>query len=60
MMAQGISGLMRPLLSGLNVSKTYFIYLRGVTEQQHAPAKQGAERGFSSTHKLQDAPGESR
>ncbi|XP_009816673.1 adrenodoxin [Gavia stellata] len=59
MIAQGISGLMRPLRSGLNMSKIRFIYLCGVPEQHHTPAKQGSERGFSSTHKLQDAPGES-
>lgn len=60
MIAQGFSGLMRPLLSGLSVSKIRFIYLCGVSERHHPPAKQGSERGFSSTHKLQDAPGESR
>ncbi|XP_075017961.1 adrenodoxin-like [Calonectris borealis] len=58
MIAQGISGLMRPLLSGLNVSKIRFICLCGVTEQHHAPATQGSERGFGSPRKLQDAPGE--
>ncbi|KAM6413457.1 adrenodoxin-like [Rhynochetos jubatus] len=59
MIAQGISRLMRPLLSGLNISKIRFIYLCGVTERHHTPAKQGSERCFSSTHKLQDASGES-
>ncbi|XP_010175756.1 adrenodoxin [Antrostomus carolinensis] len=58
MIAQGISGLMRPLRSGLNVSKIRFIYLCGVTERHPTPAKQGSKRVFSSTHKLQDAPGE--
>ncbi|XP_074739205.1 adrenodoxin-like [Strix uralensis] len=58
MMAHGISGLMRPLRSGLNVSKIRFIYLGGVTEQHHTPVKQWSRRGFSSTHKLQDTPGE--
>ncbi|XP_074771184.1 adrenodoxin-like [Athene noctua] len=58
-MAHGISGLMRPLWSGLNVSKIGFIYLGGVAEQCHTPVKQWWRRGFSSTHKLQDAPGES-
>ncbi|XP_074691026.1 uncharacterized protein LOC141927673 isoform X2 [Strix aluco] len=60
MMAHGISGLMRPLRSGLNVSKIRFIYLSGVTEQHHTPVKQWSRRGFSSTHKLQDTPGETR
>ncbi|XP_009965416.2 adrenodoxin [Tyto alba] len=59
MMAQGISGLMRPLLGGLNVSKIRFIYPCGMTEQRHTPAKQWSKRGFSVTRKLQDAPGES-
>ena len=51
---------MRPLLSGMNVSKIRFIYLCGITEQHHTPAKKGSETGISSTHKLQDAHGESR
>ncbi|XP_008933397.1 PREDICTED: adrenodoxin-like [Merops nubicus] len=58
-MAQGIWGLTRPLLSGLNVSKIRFIYLCGVTGQHHTPANQRSQRGFSSTHKLRDASGES-
>ncbi|KAK2545485.1 adrenodoxin [Columba livia] len=58
MIAHGISGLLRPLLSGLNASKIRFIYVCAVTEQHSAPAKRGSRRGFSTTHKLQDAPGE--
>ncbi|XP_069723808.1 adrenodoxin-like [Phaenicophaeus curvirostris] len=58
MIAQGISGLMRPLLRRLNASKIHFIHLCGVTEQHHAPAKRVSERGFGSTPKFQDAPGE--
>ncbi|XP_040428435.1 adrenodoxin-like [Cygnus olor] len=57
MIAQGILGFMRPLRSGLNVSKTRFIFLCGVTEQNRVPAKQVSRRGFSSTCKLQGAPG---
>lgn len=60
MIAHGISGLLRPLLSGLNASKIRFIYVCAVTEQHSAPAKRGSRRGFSTTHKLQDAPGEPR
>uniref|UniRef100_A0A8B9NWK1 2Fe-2S ferredoxin-type domain-containing protein n=1 Tax=Apteryx owenii TaxID=8824 RepID=A0A8B9NWK1_APTOW len=57
MITQGISGLMRPLLNGLNVSRTRFIYPRRVAEQNHTLAKQRSERGFSSSKRLQDAPG---
>ncbi|XP_072191867.1 adrenodoxin-like isoform X2 [Excalfactoria chinensis] len=60
MIAQGISGLMRPLLSGLKVSKTHFVYFCEVTEQNCIQSKQVSRRGFSSTCKLQGAPGESR
>ncbi|XP_009870902.1 PREDICTED: adrenodoxin-like [Apaloderma vittatum] len=49
---------MRSLLNGLSASKTRFIYLCEVAEQHHTPAKQVFQRGFSSTHKLQDASGE--
>ncbi|XP_010122657.1 PREDICTED: adrenodoxin-like [Chlamydotis macqueenii] len=49
---------MRPLRSGLNVSKFRFICLRGANEQRHSAAKQGSERGFSSTQELRDVPGE--
>ncbi|XP_051486215.1 adrenodoxin-like [Apus apus] len=56
MMAQGTAGLLR---RGLNISKTFFIPLCGATQQHHTPAPHGLGRGFSSTHKLQDAPGES-
>ncbi|XP_062440750.1 adrenodoxin-like [Rhea pennata] len=59
MIAQGISGLMRPLLTGLNVSKTRLIYPCRVAEQNHTLARQGSERGFSFTKRLQDAPRES-
>ncbi|XP_038040571.1 adrenodoxin-like isoform X2 [Anas acuta] len=59
MIAQGILGFMRPLCSGLNVSKTRFIFLCGMTEQNCMPAKQVSRRGFSSTCKLQGAPRES-
>uniref|UniRef100_A0A8C4V7H6 Moesin n=1 Tax=Falco tinnunculus TaxID=100819 RepID=A0A8C4V7H6_FALTI len=58
MIAQGISGLMRPLRSRLNVSKIRLIYLCGMTEQHRTPTRQGSERRFSSTNKLRDAPGE--
>ncbi|XP_010182438.1 PREDICTED: adrenodoxin-like [Mesitornis unicolor] len=58
MIVQGISGLMRPLLSGLKASKIRSIYLCGVAEQNHTPAKQGSESSLSSTQKLQDAPGQ--
>lgn len=60
MIAQGILGFMRPLCSGLNASKTRFIFLCGMTEQNCMPAKQVSRRGFSSTCKLQGAPRESR
>nr|XP_009675601.1 PREDICTED: adrenodoxin-like [Struthio camelus australis] len=50
---------MRPLLNGLNVSKTRFIYHSRVAEQNHMLPKLQSERGFSSTKKLQDGPGES-
>lgn len=60
MIAQGISGLMRPLLSGLKVSKTHFVYFCEVTEQNCLQSKQMSRRGFSSTCKLQGSPGESR
>ncbi|KAI6078284.1 Adrenodoxin-like protein [Aix galericulata] len=59
MIAQGILGFMRPLCSGLNVSKTRFIFLCGMIEQNCMPAKQVSRRGFSSTCKLQGAPRES-
>ncbi|KAM6253591.1 adrenodoxin-like [Porphyrio hochstetteri] len=59
MIVQGILGLMRPLRSGLNMNKICFASLCGVTEQHHTPAKLRSERGFSTTCKLQDAPGES-
>lgn len=59
-MAQGILGLMRPLRSGLSARKIRLVFLCGVTEQHHSPAKWWSERGFSSIHGLQDAPGESR
>ncbi|XP_057233936.1 adrenodoxin-like [Malurus melanocephalus] len=58
MTAPGILGLMRPLRSGLKASKTHLIYLWSVAEQHHSPAK-GSERGFSSTLRLQDVPGQS-
>lgn len=60
MIAQGISGLMRPLLSGLKVSKTHFVYFCEVTGQNCLRSKQTSRRGFSSTCKLQCSPGESR
>lgn len=60
MIAQGISGLVRPLLSGLKVSKTHFVYFCKVTEQNCIRSKQVSRRGFSSTCKLQCASGESR
>ncbi|XP_040525285.1 adrenodoxin-like protein 2, mitochondrial [Gallus gallus] len=59
MIAQGISGLVRPLLSGLKVSKTHFVYFCKVTEQNCIRSKQVSRRGFSSTCKLQCASGES-
>ncbi|KAM9227078.1 adrenodoxin-like [Leptosomus discolor] len=59
MIAPRILGLVRSLLSGLNVGKIRFVYPYGVAEQHHAPVKQRAERSFSSTQMLQDAPGES-
>ncbi|XP_021261599.1 adrenodoxin-like [Numida meleagris] len=59
MIAQGIAGRMRPLLSGLKVSKTRFVYFWEVTEQSCIQSKQGLRRAFSSTCKLQGAPGES-
>ncbi|XP_066194258.1 adrenodoxin-like [Sylvia atricapilla] len=58
-MAHSILGLLRPLRSGLNVNKIRLIFLCGVTEQHHSPAKWWSERGFSSTHGFQDGPGES-
>ncbi|XP_015482151.1 adrenodoxin-like [Parus major] len=58
-MAHGILGLMQPLRRGLNTSKIRLIFLCGVTQQHHSPAKWWPERGFSSTHGSQDAPGES-
>ncbi|XP_009079231.1 PREDICTED: adrenodoxin-like [Acanthisitta chloris] len=59
MIAQGVTGLLRPLCTVLNMSKIRLVYLCGMTEQHHIPAKWGAKRGFSSTHRLQDAPRES-
>ncbi|XP_009905660.1 adrenodoxin [Dryobates pubescens] len=59
MIAQGISRLMRPLLGGLTASKIRLVALCGVAEQRHTAATHGSERSFSSTLKLQDAPGES-
>ncbi|XP_009978223.1 PREDICTED: adrenodoxin-like [Tauraco erythrolophus] len=56
MTARGISGLVGPLLS---VSKTRFVCLRRVTEHHRTPAERGSGRGFSSTRRLWDAPGES-
>ncbi|TRZ07718.1 hypothetical protein HGM15179_019389 [Zosterops borbonicus] len=58
-MVHSILGLMRPLRSGLNVSKIHLIFLCGVTEQHHSPAKWWSERGFSSMHRFQVAPRES-
>ncbi|OXB62650.1 hypothetical protein ASZ78_006469 [Callipepla squamata] len=60
MIAQGILGLMRPLLGGLKVSKTHFVYFCEVAEQNCILSKPVSRRGFSSTCKLQGAPEESR
>lgn len=59
-MAHSILGLMRPLWRGLNTSKIRLIFLCGVTEQHHSPAKWWSEKGFSSTQGFQDGSGESR
>ncbi|XP_009994942.1 PREDICTED: adrenodoxin-like [Chaetura pelagica] len=56
MMAQGTAGLLR---RGLNISKTCFFPLCGTTQQHHTPAARALRRGFSSTQKLWDVPGES-
>ncbi|KAM6117311.1 adrenodoxin-like [Pterocles gutturalis] len=58
MMVHGISGLLRPLRSGLGVSKARCIDLRGVAVQDRARAQRGSGRGFSSTHRLRGVPAE--
>ncbi|XP_066038547.1 adrenodoxin-like [Chamaea fasciata] len=58
-MAHSILGLLQPLRRGLNASKFRLIFLCGVTEQHHSPAKWWSERSFSSTPGFQDGTGES-
>ncbi|XP_074864311.1 adrenodoxin-like [Carettochelys insculpta] len=58
MMARCAPQLIRPLLNGLNLGKVQSFQCLRVAEHSQAPASLQPERTFSSTHRLQDVPGD--